>query len=46
MRAHFQGEKFSQALVEAIGESGKALAAHFPKEPTSSNELPNEIVEG
>jgi uncharacterized membrane protein len=46
MRTHFQREKFSQALVEAIEESGKALGAHFPKEPTSPNELPNEIVEG
>jgi uncharacterized membrane protein len=46
MRTHFQGEKFSQALVEAIRESGKALGAHFPKGPTSSNELPNEILKG
>jgi uncharacterized membrane protein len=31
MRAHFQNEKFSHALVEAIEEIGKLLAAHFPK---------------
>jgi len=31
MRAHFQNEKFSDAIVEAIAETGKLLAAHFPK---------------
>jgi uncharacterized membrane protein len=46
MRAHFQNEKFSHALVEAIQEIGKPLATHFPKTPGLSNELPDEIVEG
>jgi uncharacterized membrane protein len=45
MRAHFQGEKFSHAIVEAIEEAGQALAIHFPKRSTSSVELPGEIVE-
>jgi uncharacterized membrane protein len=31
MRAHFQNEKFSHALVEAIEEAGKALARAFPE---------------
>jgi uncharacterized membrane protein len=31
MREHFRNEKFSHALVEGIGEAGKALAAHFPR---------------
>ena len=31
MRAHFQNEKFSHALVEAVEEIGKVLAATFPK---------------
>jgi uncharacterized membrane protein len=44
MRTHFQNEKFSHALVEAIGEIGKLLARHFPKRSMSSNELPDEIV--
>src|SRR5213082_1195338 len=44
MREHFRNEKFSHALVEAIGEAGKALASHFPKRSTSSA-LPDEIVE-
>jgi uncharacterized membrane protein len=31
MRGHFQNEKFSHAIVEAIAEIGKVLAEHFPK---------------
>lgn len=46
MRAHFQDEKFSDALAEAIEEVGKVLAAHFPKRPMNANELPDDIVEG
>ena len=46
MRAHFQNEKFSHALVEAIREIGKLLAAHFPKTSGNANELPDKIVEG
>jgi uncharacterized membrane protein len=45
MRAHFQNEKFNHALVEAIEEAGKALAEHFPKGSTSSDELSNEVIE-
>jgi len=44
MRTHFANEKFSHALVEAIREIGKVLAAHFPKRSTSSNQLPDEIA--
>jgi uncharacterized membrane protein len=46
MRAHFQNEKFSHALVEAIKEIGKVLAAHFPGISKSANELPDDIVQG
>jgi uncharacterized membrane protein len=46
MRAHFQNEKFSHAIVEAIEEIGKVLAAHFPKRPTSANQLPDDVVQG
>ena len=44
MRTHFQNEKFSHALVGAIQEIGKMLAAHFPKTSTNANELPDEIA--
>src|ERR1700724_2198428 len=41
MREHFRNEKFSHALIEAIQEIGKALAAHFPQRSHGgSNELP------
>jgi uncharacterized membrane protein len=45
MRTHFQNEKFSHGLVEAIKEIGKVLAAHFPKTPTNTNELPDDVIE-
>lgn len=37
MSEHFRNEKFTHALIEAIHEIGDALAAHFPKESTSSH---------
>jgi uncharacterized membrane protein len=45
MRDHFRNEKFSHALVEAIEEAGKALAAHFPRQSTSSGQLPDDVIE-
>jgi uncharacterized membrane protein len=45
MRVHFQNEKFSHALVEAINEIGKLLAAHFPKTSGSANDLPDDVME-
>jgi uncharacterized membrane protein len=45
MRRHFQNEKFSDALVEAIKEVGKVLASDFPKTREDTNELPDEIIE-
>jgi uncharacterized membrane protein len=46
MRAHFQNERFSHALIEAINEIGEVLAAHFPKTSRSANELPDDTVQG
>jgi len=46
MRLHFQNENFTDALVEAIEETGKLLARHFPRTSASTNELPDSIVEG
>jgi len=45
MRVHFQNEKFSRALIEAIGEAGEMLAVHFPKRSTGGKELPDDIIE-
>jgi uncharacterized membrane protein len=46
MRTHLQNEKFSHALVEAIQEIGKVLAANFPSKSKSAKELPDQIIEG
>jgi uncharacterized membrane protein len=46
MRAHFQHEEFTDALVEAIESTGQLLARYFPKSSDRGNELPDEIVEG
>lgn len=46
MRVHFQHEDFTDALVEAIEETGKLLARYFPRTAGSRNELSDEIVEG
>jgi len=45
MRSHFQSEKFSDALVEAIKEVGSILATHFPKTVRDTNELPDDVIE-
>ena len=46
MRDHFRNERFSDAIVDAIRDISLVLAEHFPKRSTSSNELPDGIVEG
>ena len=46
MRVHFQNEKFSHALTEAVNEVGRVLVAHFPRTSVNANELPDEIIEG
>lgn len=46
MRVHFRNEKFNDALIDAVNEVGKELAAHFPRTSASANELPDEIIEG
>jgi uncharacterized membrane protein len=45
MRAHFQNEKFSHAIVEGIEEVGRLLSTHFPQTATSSNKLPDDVIE-
>ncbi len=46
MRVHFQNERFSHALIDAVNEVGKVLTTHFPRTSANANELPDEIVEG
>jgi len=45
MRTHFQNEKFSDALIEAVNEVGNVLARHFPKTSDDTNELPDDVIE-
>jgi len=45
MRMHFQNEKFSDALVEAIEEILTVLESHFPKTSDDTNELPDDVIE-
>jgi uncharacterized membrane protein len=45
MRTHFQNEKFSDALIEAVKEIGSALARDFPKTVRDTNELPDDLIE-
>jgi uncharacterized membrane protein len=45
MRAHFQKEQFSRAIVHGINEVGRALSEFFPRTADTINELPDEIVQ-
>lgn len=46
MREHFRDERFTDALVDAISDVGRILAEHFPARSTSTNELPDDVIEG
>jgi uncharacterized membrane protein len=44
MSRHFREGEFTEGLVEAIGEAGRQLAAHFPCDPaTDVNELADDV---
>lgn len=45
MRTHFQNEKFSDALIDAVSEVGTVLARQFPKTVRDTNELPDNLIE-
>ena len=45
MRNHFQNEKFTDALIEAVEEVGAVLASHFPQRVRDMNELPDDVIE-
>src|SRR5204863_9622045 len=46
MRSHFKNQDFIRAIILAISEIGKLLAAHFPRTGDTINELPDEIAQG
>jgi uncharacterized membrane protein len=41
----FRQQKFSDGIGEAITVIGDALAQHFPKAPSDTNELPDDVIE-
>jgi uncharacterized membrane protein len=44
LSGHFRRGEFTEGLVEAIGEAGLKLAAHFPYDrATDVNELPDDV---
>ena len=44
MSGRFRKGEFTEGLVEAIGEAGRQLAAHFPYDPTVDvNELADDV---
>jgi uncharacterized membrane protein len=45
MRTHFQNEKFSDALIEAVNEVGSVLTTHFPQKARDTNELRDDVIE-
>jgi uncharacterized membrane protein len=45
MQASFRREDYTGALVDGINRAGALLAAHFPRRPDDTNELPNRVVE-
>ena len=46
MQQHFRAQNFTDAVVEAINQTGDLLAAEFPRQPDDRNELPNAVEEG
>jgi len=45
MQAAFRRADYNGALVEGIERAGALLAAHFPRRPDDTDELPNTVLE-
>lgn len=44
MSSRMKAGRFTEAIVEAIGDIGTVLQTHFPASRDDANELPNEIA--
>ncbi len=45
LEEHFRRGEFTEGLVLGIAKVGDVLAAHFPREASDVNELPDEVTE-
>jgi uncharacterized membrane protein len=41
----FRQQKFTDGIGEAVTVIGDALAQHFPKTSSDTNELPDDVIE-
>lgn len=47
MTDHFKGERFTEAIVEAVQDLGEVLSVQFPATTEGQkNELPDDVIEG
>jgi uncharacterized membrane protein len=44
IREHLRGERFTDGVLHAVRKVGAVLAKHFPAEPGTAHELPNDIA--
>jgi len=45
MGEHFRGDRFTDAIAEAVREIGTALSRHFPATREDHNELSDKVIE-
>ena len=45
MREHFRSEHFTDAIVDAVRDTGEVLSRHFPATSRDRNELPDQVIE-
>ena len=45
MREHFQNERFSDAIIDAVRDVGVVLSTHFPRQGDNPNELRDTVIE-
>ncbi|HTB79297.1 MAG TPA: TPM domain-containing protein [Opitutaceae bacterium] len=45
MTDHFKSGHFTDGLLHGIARAGELLAAYFPRDPNSTNHLPDTVIE-
>ncbi|MFN7138090.1 MAG: TPM domain-containing protein [Limisphaerales bacterium] len=46
MSEHLKQERFTEAVIVAVGKVGALLAKYFPPDPDDTDELPNQVLRG